>query len=218
MNDDQFGYEVSVPMAGMSGFTDEERDRIREQLVENGRELLLTYGPEKTTVADITDPVGIAKPTFYQFFDSKAGLYLEILRREGEKYRENLRDDLDGIEDPCEGLEVLFQNYRAYAENNPFIQQMLGMDDYRDMLRNVPQDQLEAVKEEKIENAVPFIATFQKRSDGLLAEHDPEAILGVMGTIGLVVLHRDEFEEYGDEYYDRTQNLLIEALAKGLTA
>lgn len=40
----------------MPGFSDEERERIEEALIENGRELLLKYGPEKTTVRDITEP------------------------------------------------------------------------------------------------------------------------------------------------------------------
>lgn len=51
----------------MRKFTDEDRDRIRAELIGTAQELLMEYGPTKTTVKDITDPVGIAKPTFYQF-------------------------------------------------------------------------------------------------------------------------------------------------------
>lgn len=202
----------------MHGFSDDERDQIHEELVETGRELLLTYGPKKTNVVDITDPVGIAKSTFYLFFDSKADLYLEIIRREGETYRETLEAELAGVEDPQEGLELLFRNYRTFAEENPFVQQMLRQRDYRDIFRNVSQERLEATQQGKFDNAIPFIETFQAQSTGLLAEHDPETILGVMGTIGLMVLHRDELEAYRTEYYEQTQDLLIETLAKGLTA
>lgn len=202
----------------MHGFSDEERERIREQLVESGRERLLTYGPKKTNVADVTEPVGIAKSTFYLFFDSKADLYLEIMRREGERYRATLREELADVDDPQEGLEVLFRNYRQFAEDNPFVQQMLRQDDYRDVFRNASPERMAEARARKFKHAVPFIETLQEGSTGLLADHDPEAILGVMGTIGLAVLHRDELEAYGDAYYDQTMDLLIASLARGLTA
>ena len=40
----------------MRKFSDEERERIHEELVQTGRDLLLKFGPAKTTVKDITDP------------------------------------------------------------------------------------------------------------------------------------------------------------------
>lgn len=202
----------------MRGFSDEKRERIRRQLVESGRELLLTYGPKKTNVVDITEPVGIAKSTFYLFFDSKAELYLEIIRREMEEYRENLRDELEQVEEPREGLELLFRNYKEFAENDPFIQQMVIQRDYREVFYNISPEQWEETRSKKFEHTTPFIETLQEQSTGHLAEHDPKTVLGVMGTIGLLVLHKDEFEAYGAEFYEQTQDLLITALSEGLTS
>lgn len=52
----------------------------------------------------------------------------------------------------------------------------------------------------------------------MLADRDPVAILGLLSTIGLIVLHEDEYREYSDDYYDEVQELLITTLASGLTA
>jgi AcrR family transcriptional regulator len=74
----------------MKGFSDEERDRIRETLMDDGRDLFERYGLQKTTIADLTDAAGIADSTFYRFFDSKEELYFEILQREGHELADTL--------------------------------------------------------------------------------------------------------------------------------
>lgn len=209
----------------MRGFRNEERERIREQLIEAARESLLTYGPEKTTVTDITEPVGIAKSTFYRFFDSKADIYLVILARELEQYAERTRAELAGVDDPREGLERFFRSYVEFAEGNPLVQQAVIRNNYREKFYDVPDEKLEAVQRDEMADFLPLIEDLKERSNGPLAELDTMTLFGLMGgSIGLLVLHRDEFEEYDgefgedeDEYYRRIQEVLISTLARGLT-
>lgn len=209
----------------MPGFSDEERERIREQLIESGRELLLTYGPKKTTVKDVTDPVGIAKPTFYQFFDAKSDLYIEILQRELEEYMENVRSELVGVDDPQEALERLFRCYAAFAEGNPFIQQTVIQGNYQEIIGSGSDERLEELVRAEMAEFIPIIEDIQSRSDGPVAEMEPLTVMGLMGSsVGLLVLHRDEYEQYEGQlegvehgYYERIQDALIATLARGLT-
>lgn len=209
----------------MSGFTEEERERIREQLIEIGRELLLQYGPKKTTVADITEPTGIAKPTFYQFFDAKSDLYLVILQRELNEYMENVRSELVAVDDPREKLERFFWCYVEFGEENPFIQQTVIQGNYQEILHNVSPDQLAELQRRELAEFVPIIEDIQARSDGPITEMEPLTVLGIMGgSVGLLMLHKDEYGEYEQEldgieegYYDHVQNVLIETIARGLT-
>ncbi|WP_128477558.1 TetR/AcrR family transcriptional regulator [Halorussus pelagicus] len=69
----------------MRGFDADERGRIRDSLRETGRDLFARRGLDGTTIADLTDPAGVANGTFYRFYDSKAELYDEILREERAK-------------------------------------------------------------------------------------------------------------------------------------
>lgn len=39
-----------------------------------------------------------------------------------------------------------------------------------------------------------------------------------VGTVDLQVLHKDRHDEYEEGYYDEVMELLIDSLAKGLTA
>ncbi|EMA40713.1 transcriptional regulator [Halococcus morrhuae DSM 1307] len=209
----------------MRGFSDDERDRIREELIETGRELLLTYGPKKTTVADITDPVGIAKPTFYQFFDAKSDLYIVILERELQEYMETTRSELEGVTDPQEALKRLFWCYAEFAEGNEFIQQTVIRGNYQDMIGSTSSEQFDNLVRIEMAEFIPLIEDIQSRSDSPLSEMDPLTVLGIMGTsVGLLVLHKDEYEQYEGQlegieegYYHQMQDTLITTLARGLT-
>ena len=76
------------------GFTDREKEIIRNNLIETGRELFGKYGLKKTSIGDLTKAVGIAQGSFYTFFKSKEKLYLEIIDREGELIkRKFLKED-----------------------------------------------------------------------------------------------------------------------------
>lgn len=201
----------------MPGFSDEERARIREDLIQSGRRLMFIHGPKKTTITDITDSVGISKPMFYRFFDAKADLYLVILQQASEEFYENVREELDEVTDPCEGLKRMLWCYREYLENNPLVQQTFTQDNYREIFRNVSPELLEEIQQEGVADIIPFIETLQEQSNGPFAERDPAAILGVMSTIALQVLHKDRYDEYEERYYDQIMDLLITSLAEGLT-
>lgn len=202
----------------MAEFEDDGQAETYEALVEAGREQLLTYGPGKTNVADVTEPVGVAKSTFYLYFESKADLYLEIFRREFAQLDGRIDDEMEGVDEPAAKLATLFRCYREFAEGNPFVQQMLAAENYRQMFRkNVSSERFEDVQQEGMAQFLPRIAEIQAESEGPISEVDPVTVVGVMGVIGLVVQNSDEFEEYGGEYYEQVQELLIEALASGLT-
>lgn len=218
------GFQVGETV--MQKFSDDERKRIREQLIQTGRELLLTYGPKKTTVNDITEPVGIAKPTFYQFFDAKSDLYLEILEREMEDYVADVRSELEGVEDPQDALEQFFWCYVEFGEENPLIQQTIIKGEYRDFIGNASQETLSEMQQEQWAEFVPLIEDLQERSDGPISSMDPLLFSGLMSaSLGWLMVHKDEYEKYesrlegiGADYYENIQKTLITVLAKGLTA
>lgn len=210
----------------MRGFSDEERDQIREELIQTGQELLIRYGPSKTTVKDITDPVGIAKPTFYRFFESKSELYLIIIQQELETYMEDLHSELDGIEDPREQLERFFRCYVRFAEENEFVQQLFIEGNHREMVGNLSSEQIAEIERKEMEILIPHVEAIQEQSDGIISEMNPLTVLGIMGSsLGLQVLHQDEYDEYAadldeiDEgFYTQIQETLITVLARGLTS
>ena len=68
------------------GFSEREKEGIRDSLLDKGRAFLTTYGVKKTNVEDLTGAAGISKGAFYLFFVSKEELFFEVLGRFEDEY------------------------------------------------------------------------------------------------------------------------------------
>lgn len=55
------------------------REKVREQLLETGFQLIKQYGLKKTSVADIAKKAGISTGTFYNFFSSKEEFVYQLV-------------------------------------------------------------------------------------------------------------------------------------------
>lgn len=60
-------------------FSQEDKERIRRQLLAEGRTMMLERGITKTNIDELAVSAGIAKGTFYHFFPSKQDFILEII-------------------------------------------------------------------------------------------------------------------------------------------
>ena len=60
-------------------YSDEDRERIRTQLVTVGLELMVKQGIQHTTVEQVYKKVGISRTFFYSFFPTKEDLIVETL-------------------------------------------------------------------------------------------------------------------------------------------
>ncbi|WP_255198677.1 TetR/AcrR family transcriptional regulator [Halorarius litoreus] len=200
----------------MRGFSDDERDAIRRQLVETGRRLFVRYGPEKTNVADITDEVGIAKGTFYRFFDSKSALYFEIFTQERDEFLAEVEAALRDIDDPETAIVCLFDHYLTWIEESPLLQRLVVDSTYTTAFRDLPAEELERTQREAMAELRPFFEAWRETGDLRAIEFD--LFLGLLGAVGLVTLHHEEFDQQlGPDRYEEIRNTLIETVARGLT-
>ena len=56
-------------------FTDYETEQLRKALLKETRRCAVTLGMKKTSVEQLTKAVGIAKGSFYKFYESKEMLF-----------------------------------------------------------------------------------------------------------------------------------------------
>lgn len=197
----------------MRGFGDDERARIRQQLRETGRDLFARYGLDKTTVAGLTDPAGIATGTFYRFYDSKEELYYEILREEGERLAEEIiAESFEAHDDPEDAIVAFLTLLCESMETNPLVHRLVVDDDMRRLTEQFSEEEMTTERENSLGYLTPFIEQWQ--SEGRLREGDPDVLAGVLGVAKFVPYHREDFRD--DEYYRDVRDELIETLAAGL--
>jgi AcrR family transcriptional regulator len=198
----------------MKGFTDDQRDRIRADLLDAGHELFAQYGLGKTTIADLTGEVGIGTSTFYQFYDSKEALYLAVLDREGEAIARRLSEEGVGEgEDPetvvREFLRFLFDE----IETNPLVRQLVVSDELDRLREYRTPEEREAERAEEVETIRAFTDPFVER--GAVHGEDPELVARAVGAIPYLTLHEDDI---GPDHYPEVRDFVIETFARGLAA
>ena len=77
-------------------YSEEEREKIRDALVDAGLDLMTKQGIQHTTVEQIYKKVGISRTFFYTFFPTKEDLIVEALYLQQPKiieYAQKLMDD-----------------------------------------------------------------------------------------------------------------------------
>lgn len=198
----------------MRGFSDEERDRIRTELLEAGRRLFTQYGLEKTTIADLTDDVGIGTSTFYRFFDSKEALYIAVLEDEGEDvYRRMAAEGFTEIDDPQAAIERFLTFIITEIEANPLARRLVVEPDTRDRLR---AQQTETERAADHEQSLAFIRSFIDPfvEDGRIHGEDPELVAEAIAAIPYLTLHR---EEIGEDRHADVMDFVVETFARGVS-
>lgn len=63
-----------------ANFTEKEREKIRQDLIDAGFQMSRECGLKGMTVSKLAERCHIAKGTFYHFFASKKNLYLHCLQ------------------------------------------------------------------------------------------------------------------------------------------
>ena len=72
-------------------FTDYETEQLCRALLKETRHCAVTLGMKKTSVDQLTKAVGIAKGSFYKFYESKEMLFFAVL--------EDIHAELYGVAD-----------------------------------------------------------------------------------------------------------------------
>ncbi len=194
-------------------FTHREKERIRKRLLANARELFVRQGLKKTSLDELTRPAGIAKSSFYLFFDSKEALYLEVLRQDGPAIRERLQQQLDTANDARESIERTLTAIVAELETNALTRRMLTYpDELEQLAAAVDPEQLATSNDNGLSLLVPFLERGQAR--GEVIEGDAVLYARVVSAVTLLTLHRDKI---GLGEYPKVMATLIELVAAALT-
>lgn len=106
----------------MAGIREKKKEALRQQILQAAKDCFLTDGFEETTIADIADRANIGVGTLYNYFPSKALLFMQSYYRD----MGNPKEKLDGIireygHDPTltivHIIEVYMEPYRTFEKN-----------------------------------------------------------------------------------------------------
>jgi len=200
----------------MSGFSDDERDRIREGLLEAGREQFSTFGIDRTRISDLTDEVGIATSTFYAFFDSKEALYLEVLGREQRRVAEGFEAAITDAPDLRAEVAAGFGHFFSELESNDLFYELIVMDDIQPLFSSASESELESFYREQLGVLEPHIHRWIEADE--FRVDDPTELLGIFRLLAFTVLAKERFRDIDTDVsgIDAAHGTLVETIADGL--
>jgi AcrR family transcriptional regulator len=201
----------------MSRFTDRDRERIRSQLIEAGRELFTQFGFDRTRISDLTEEVGIGTSTFYQFFDSKEELYVKVLLAERQRLEAQIADAVTAGETPREEVRLVLKTTLDAVQANPLISALIVDGELRTL-----QDQLEELDiegtftEPQPESPdLPFTKRWAQLET--FRYDDPELIDRLLISLVFTVRSRNApVGTNGEVEYAEVEEALIDTIVDGL--
>ncbi len=195
-------------------FTEVEKEKIRERLFAAGRSCFTRYGLKKTTIDDLVKPAGIAKSSYYLFFESKESLYVELLMAEMPAMVERLIDVSFAVtDDTREALVRLLKAIVYEIETNEFVRVLL--DDPSELEQLAASIDFDDTLQRSAAFYAPLVEKIveaQERGD--IIPGDPQQIMYSLGLIKLIPLNRDRLP---DALYQAMLDFIPQVLADGLT-
>jgi len=199
----------------MSRFSAADRDRIRSQLVEAGRELFAQFGFERTRIKDVTEAVDIGTSTFYQFFDSKEALYVEVLCVERDHLEAQIDEAVSAATTPREEVRTMLETMFHAVRSDPLISRLIVENELYALQEQLSDDERESLaasmQESDLSYADRWVTLDEFRID------DPEIVGGLIRSLVYTTRSQETVMETGDSVdYDAVEAALIETIVDGL--
>ncbi len=190
------------------GFTQHEKELIGQRLLEHGYKMFSAYGLKKTNIEEIAKAAGISKGAFYNFYESKEALFMDVIEEAEKRVRQELLAviDLPGPS-PRARLFAILKKAFGLFEAVPILQSLTG-GDYDLLFRRVPTDKFQ-------EHVVSDQAFFEEvishcRNAGIPIKVKSEQILTSLYPLVLSMLHE---ADWGPNSFGGDTDLLLELLA-----
>ncbi|TDC08246.1 TetR/AcrR family transcriptional regulator [Nonomuraea longispora] len=194
-------------------FSAAEKARITKLLLDNGERLFTTQGLRKTSLEDLVAGTGIAKSTFYVFFDSKEALYLDLMLAQMAEVKGRVIDQaLLKESDTRAGLRAFLHATIAELRDNLLYSRLVTHPEEMDaVVRKLDPERVTAAPDNPVTALMSFLT---EHTDDLVTD-DPAVIIGVLQAVLMLPLHRDRLAS--PDLYTKILDLLIDIISSGLT-
>lgn len=193
------------------GFSEEERETIRRELQETGKQLFSRFGLGKTNVEELTRGAGISKGAFYLFYSSKEELFFDLLEQFEAEVRSSLLSNIAlSRAAPREAMKRMLRNVLLIWRRNELFTHF-SREEFEHLARKLPRERVRQHLQSDNAFAVEFATAWKER--GVVLQHEPRIVAGLIRSLFFVSLHEADF---GDDVYLDVVELLIDMVAERL--
>lgn len=193
-------------------FNPNEKLQIYESLLRSGCTLFGKNGFIKTNIDTITTEAGVAKGTFYHFWDSKEAFFFACLEETEQRFQEEVIEPLlSSDRHPAEVLGSLINEALKATDDYPMIGQALDPVLMNRLIRKLPAEILERHQEKDRGEFALIAASWnpEEFNPGI----DPEVLDGLFKGILMMSLHK---EIIGEDVFSRVSETMAAVISAGL--
>ena len=110
----------------MAGLREAKKENKRERMLNAAIKLFSKKGFNETSVEDITSHAGVAKGTFYSYFEKKGDVLLYFVDREFETSRREIQSNIAAQKTIFDQLELIIFTYLKYIFRNKEFSRVLA--------------------------------------------------------------------------------------------
>lgn len=187
-------------------FSEQEKEYITARLIQECESMWGRFGYKKTNVNELCQKVGIAKGTFYLFFDSKEQLFLEVLNQRLKRQKDAMLKELEKSPNNAGFRRGLIATYPMSLDENWF--ENFNGPEFRLLIARLPEG-----TEEFLLNQGDFWLKEVVEKYQLKFKIDKNLFLTTIQSAHSVAAQRDDFGEDTEKIIETLINALFEAYA-----
>jgi AcrR family transcriptional regulator len=192
-------------------FDEAGRAAVKDKLITEGRRLFQRYGLKKTNVEDLARSAGIAKGTFYHFFESKEDLCLAIFDREEELMAADLQSILARYPDPARTFQAVIRFSIKFIRSDSLLVRLRESGEFELLARGVSPEKLSAHLDHDVGTAGLLLKALKAK--GARPTLRPDVFAGVLRAFVALTLQE---KIIGEHVFTRVITLLTGWIAAGL--
>jgi len=184
----------------------------KAELLKCAKELFTKLGYKSTNISKITKMAGIATGTFYNYFESKDSIFMEIYIEENGKLKEEILKEVDLDANPMEVMHILSKlNYQGMM-NNPILRHWYDKETFNKIEQSFKTSNgLENL--DFMYNDFIKIIEYWQENNKIRKDIKSDMIMAIFNALINVDLHK---EEIGIKYFPDMMDYLSQFVMDGL--
>lgn len=181
----------------------------------HGKELFSSHGFKETSVADITNAVGIGIGKFYKYYPSKEQLFIGIFLDENQKLKKNIMQSIDEKDEPFNAIKQIMTKNIEGMRSNPILKEWYNREFFNKLEKEFyKQGGIEKGLEDILSTSTVQLFSKWKSEGRIRQDISIDFMRALFQAICYIDIHK---EEIGVDYFPKLMEYITEAVMKLLS-
>ena len=181
---------------------------IEKRLIKSAIKLFTDRGYKKTKVIDITEEADVGTGTFYNYFDSKDDIFLEIYLMKHDEMKKEMTKLISENKEAILIVEDILRTFLKRMKEDPILRMFLDKDTHHKYRKNYDATRKKDKFEYAYEIFLPYFNQWQKKGE-INSEVDLRTLIASFDALFYVELYKNDI---GNQYFPEVIDFLVESI------